>query len=112
MTTAKQAHDLLDNPLLQIFPGRGMTCVLDPNKALCQLFGTENSTRRAPDQDDCRPQCQNLAFTDANITDFQTRADRLREVVADPLAPSLRTARDRHELDRIEKIIRRHHYGK
>jgi integrase len=113
VTTAKQAHDLLDNPLLQIFPGRGMTCVLDPNKALCQLFGAEDGgTRRTPDQDDCRPRCQNLAFTDGNITELQTRADRLREVVADPLVPSIRTARDRHELDRIEKIIHRHRIGK
>ncbi|QIZ39748.1 hypothetical protein FDZ84_23875 [Saccharopolyspora sp. ASAGF58] len=112
VTTAKQAHDLLDNPLLQIFPGRGMTCVLDPNKALCQLFGAENGIRRTPDKDDCRPQCQNLTFTDSNITELQTRADRLKEIVADPLAPSLRKARDWHELDRIEEIIRRHKYGK
>ncbi len=111
ITTAKQAHDLLDNPLLQIFPGRAMTCVLDPNKALCQLVGSESSIRRTPDQDDCRPQCQNLAFTDGDIAELHARADRLREIIADPLAPSLRTRRDRHELDRVEKIICRHHEG-
>ncbi|MFC6088607.1 hypothetical protein [Saccharothrix lopnurensis] len=112
LTSTRQAHDLLGNPLLQIFPGRGMTCVLDTNKALCQLTGPANSTRRTPDQDDCRPKCQNLAFTDGDIAALQGRADRLREIVSDPLAPSLRTARDRHELDRVEKIIRHHQAGR
>jgi hypothetical protein len=111
LTSVRQARDLLANPLLQIFPGRAMTCVLDPNKALCQLFG-DDDPRRTPDQDDCRPQCKNLAFTDANIAELQARARRLRELTTDPLAPSIRRDRERHELARIDSIIRRHHHGK
>jgi integrase len=112
LTTARQAHDMLDNPLLQIFPGRAMTCVLNPQQALCQLFKSEGAARSTPDRDDCRPTCKNLAYTDYNIAELQARANRLREIVADPLAPSPRATRERHELDRIERIIRRHHQGK
>lgn len=111
LTSTRQARDLLDNPLLQIFPGRAMTCVLDPNKALCQLHSTDNGTHRTPDTSDCQPRCQNLAFTTSNIAALQARADRLRDIVSDPLAPAIRTARDRHELDRITTILRRHHQG-
>lgn len=89
-----------------------MTCVLNPQQALCQIMTAEGDTRRTPDQDDCRPQCRNLAYTDENITELQTRARRLREVIADPLAPSIRRSREQHELDRITKIIRRHHQGR
>ncbi len=32
-----------------------MTCVLDPKRAACRLRSEEDSTRRTPDLDDCRP---------------------------------------------------------
>jgi len=112
LTSTKQALDLLGNPLLQIYPGRAMTCVLDPNKALCQLFGTESDPRRTPDQDDCRPQCKNLAFTEGNIAELEVRAGQLHEIVTDRLTPSIRVARERNELARITKIIRRHREGR
>jgi hypothetical protein len=67
LTTNRQAHDLLDNPLLQIFPGKAMTCVFNPQQALCQIQRAEGDTRRTPDQSDCRPTCNNLAYTDADI---------------------------------------------
>ncbi|MFG1710570.1 hypothetical protein ACFLIM_46130 [Nonomuraea sp. M3C6] len=35
--------DLLNNPLLQIHPGRAMVCVFDPDKALCQLARVEGA---------------------------------------------------------------------
>jgi hypothetical protein len=108
LTSGQQTRDLLDNPLLQIFPGKAMTCVLNPHQALCQLASTEGNTRRTPDKSDCRPNCKNLAYTDANIAELQTRARQLREIVADPLAPSPRKARDRHELNRLETILRSH----
>ena len=33
LRTQRHAHDMLGNPDLQIFPGKGMTCVLDPKRA-------------------------------------------------------------------------------
>lgn len=108
LTSSRQARDLLDNPLLQIFPGRAMTCVFDTNKALCRTLRTEGDTRRTPDQADCRPQCKNITYTDRDIIELQARARRLHEITQDPLAPPIRRAREQHELDRTRAIIRRH----
>jgi hypothetical protein len=108
LANTRQARDLLDNPLLQIYPGKAMTCVFNPQQALCQIQRTEGDTRRTPDQSDCRPTCKNLAYTDTNIAELQARADQLREIVADPFAPSLRRSRERQELDRINTLIRDH----
>jgi integrase len=112
LTSPKHVHDLVTNPLLQIYPGRALTCVFDPAKALCQLHPAEDDARRTPDHDDCRPQCQNIAVTDRDIADVRRRAADLRTIVGDRLAPSLRHHRDRAELDRLRAIIRRHDHGK
>ena len=112
LTNAKYAHDLLANPLLQIYPGRGMTCVFDPAKALCQLHPAENDVRRTPDQDDCKPTCQNIAYTDRDIATVRQHAAQLQDIVDDHLAPSLRHHRERAELNRLRAIIRRHDHGK
>jgi integrase len=55
LTSAGQSRDLLGNPLLQIHHGRGMTCVLNPATAACQLRGTADDPLVTPDTDDCRP---------------------------------------------------------
>lgn len=112
LTSNRHVHDLVTNPLLQIYPGRAMTCVFDPAKALCQLRPAASDTRRTPDQDDCRPSCRNLAFTDRDILAVRRQASELRAVVDDRLAPSLRHHRERAELDRLHKIIRQHEHGK
>jgi integrase len=108
LTTHGQAHDLLANTELQIYPGRAMTCVFDAAKAPCQLRRSQDDTTRTPDQDDCRPNCQNIAYTDRDIVDLEAQAAELQDVVDDPLAPSIRKRRDRHELARIRKIITDH----
>ncbi len=112
LTSPGHVRDLVTNPLLQIFPGRGMTCVFDPAKALCQLRPAEDDVRRTPDQDDCRPTCQNIAYTDRNIAEVRRRATELQALTDDHLAPSLRHHRERAELDRLRAIIRRHDHGK
>ncbi|MGW4197504.1 hypothetical protein [Streptomyces sp. NPDC005004] len=96
------------NTELQIYPGRAMTCVFDAAKAPCQLRRSRDDTTRTPDQDDCRPNCQNIAYTDRDIADLEAQAAELQDVVDDPLAPSIRKRRDRHELARIRKIINDH----
>lgn len=111
LTSLKHARAMVTNPLLQIYPGRGMTCVFDPAKALCQLRAAEDDARRTPDQDDCRPNCQNIAYTDRNIAEVRRHAAALREVVDDRLAPSIRHRRDRAELHRIRAIVDRHDHG-
>ncbi len=108
LTDIKHARDLVANPLLQIYPGRAMTCVFDPAKALCQLHTSDGDVRRTPDQDDCRPNCQNVAYTDRNIADLRARAAKLQELTADNQPPSPRWQRDRAERDRLSKILRDH----
>lgn len=105
LTSDRQASDLVGNPLLQIHHGQGMTCVLDPAKAACQLRGTASDPLVTPDLDDCRPNCLNLARTDRDIEHVRQQAAELTEIVADPFAPPIRHERERHELARLEAAI-------
>ncbi|MEU8413814.1 hypothetical protein AB0C24_13570 [Amycolatopsis japonica] len=108
LRTTRDAHTMLTNPDLQIFPGNAMTCVLDPQRAACRLRGEENSTRRTPDLDDCRPNCANIARTDRDIDSIRQMIQQLRPIVDDPLAPPFRHAREQHELQRLERIVADH----
>lgn len=49
------------NPALQVFPGRGMTCVLDKVKSLCEMQPTQKDHEAAPALDDCQAACANIA---------------------------------------------------
>ncbi|WP_251059657.1 hypothetical protein [Streptomyces sp. ISL-21] len=111
LTSDRQARDLAGNPLLQIHHGEGMTCVFNPATAACQVRGSADDPMVTPDLDDCRPKCPNLARTDRDIEHVSQRAEELAEIVADPLAPPLRHARERHELARLERIIDTHRQG-
>jgi hypothetical protein len=99
---------MLANPQLQIYPGRAMTCVFDPAKAICQLRSNERDHRATPDQDDCRSNCGNIAYTDRDITIFRKQAKDLEALLGDFLAPSPRYHRARAELNRVRDIIRNH----
>jgi hypothetical protein len=94
--------------LLQIYPGRAMTCVFDQTKALCQLRRSEGDIRATPDQDDCQPACRNLAYTDRDIATLRHQATQLEALLGDFLAPSPRYQRARVELDRIHTLIHKH----
>jgi integrase len=108
LTSPRQARDLLGNPLLQVHHGDGMTCVLNPATAACQLRGAHDDPQVTPDEDDCRPRCPNLAVTDRDITAVRRKADDLEEIVADPLSPPIRHAREQHELSRLRAILDAH----
>ncbi|MFI7019299.1 hypothetical protein [Streptomyces sp. NPDC050164] len=112
LTSAGQSRDLLGNPLLQIHHGRGMTCVLNPATAACQLRGTADDPLVTPDIDDCRPNCRCLARTDRDIAHIEQQVAKLEETVSDPLAPPIRHARDQHELARLQAILDTHHEGR
>lgn len=111
LRSPRDAAVMLANPDLQIFPGKGMTCVLDPAKAACRLAGDDHGTRRTPDITDCRPTCANIARTDRDIDYLRSQLTQLQATVDDPLAPPLRHARERHELDRLQQIITDHNQG-
>src|SRR5262249_51857136 len=65
--TERQARAALKHMALQVFPGRAMTCVLDPTQALCQLREPNDDARRTPDLDNCRSACRNIARTDRDV---------------------------------------------
>jgi integrase len=111
LTTDRQARDLVGNPLLQIHHGEGMTCVLNPPTAACQLRGAPDDPLVTPDTDNCRPHCLNLAHTDRDIEHRKQQAAELELIVDDPLAPPIRHERERHELQRLRKIIADHEQG-
>lgn len=108
LKNSQQARDMLANPLLQIFPGRAMTCVFDRNKALCQTQSAEGDPRITPDQDDCRRECRNIAFTDRDIEQMGQQVEGMRTVLDDALAPSPRHHRAHAELERLQHIISEH----
>jgi hypothetical protein len=107
--SGRQAKAVLANPSLQIYPGKGMTCVFDPSQALCQMRGADTGDdRRTPDLDDCRPLCRNIARTDRDIEVVGQQAEQLQILVDDPLAPPIRHARERRRLDRLKQILHEH----
>ena len=108
LLTTRDARTLLTNPALQIYPGEAMTCVLDPRRAACRLASDDTRTRVTPDLSDCRPNCVNIARTDRDIQVVRTQAARLRAIVEDPLAPPVRAARQRAELNRLLRILAEH----
>jgi hypothetical protein len=72
-----------------IYPGRFVTCVHNPDRALCH-----NGTRTSPSLGDCQPlACRNVALTDANLAEWdQQLADIDRALDGDgtALAPYVR----------------------
>jgi hypothetical protein len=108
LTSTRQARDLLANPALQIYPGAGMTCVFDAEKAQCRPLSGGDDTRRTPDLGDCRPGCANIARTDGDIAHIRRRAVELEAIVAEPLSPEPRRERERHELIRLQDILQQH----
>ena len=99
---------MLTNPLLQVFPGRAMTCVFDPDKALCQIRTSEGDKTATPDQTDCRPNCRNKAYTDRDIAALRHEVAELQTAQRTSLAPSPRHQRLNATIERLQRIIDTH----
>ena len=100
---------MLANPLLQIFPGRAMTYVFDQAKALCQVPRAQGDPRVTPDQDDCRPNCRNIAYTDRDMDQLRVEVAGIHAIVDDSLAPAARrpSAHGCHRVRRQPESTRR-----
>ncbi|MEV8183291.1 tyrosine-type recombinase/integrase [Specibacter sp. NPDC078692] len=91
--TGRQAEKLIQDPLLQVFKGRGMHCVFNKSTALCTKESDDE-----PALGECRSACSNIARTDEDILDLRTEISSLP---SDPLAPEIRN----HRITSISKTM-------
>jgi hypothetical protein len=87
-----------------VFPGRFVTCVFNPDKALCLRSKGDG---RGPVLPDCKPlQCRNVALTPANLAAWRQQLARLDQALAsaDVLAPYVRD-RLRQQRDQIARFL-------
>jgi hypothetical protein len=103
LLTGRQARKLLEDPALQVYPGRGLHCVFDRTKARC-ITTTDDS----PDLSSCQPGCANIARTRHDIEELRARLSRIPE---DPLAPAIRHQRTTIIRESIQNIIEAHQQG-
>jgi hypothetical protein len=107
--SGREARAILANPALQIYHGKGMTCVFGPSRGLCQLSGNHSADdRRTPDLDDCRPSCRNIARTGRDIATVAEEARYLQVLADEELSSPIRHERERRRLAHLEKILAEH----
>jgi integrase len=98
--TGRQADKLLQDPVLQVFKGRGMHCVFHKPSALCAKESDEG-----PSLGDCRSACSNIARTDGDVLELRAEVEALPE---DPLAPAIRHRRIELVKESLTDAITRH----
>jgi hypothetical protein len=87
-----------------VFPGKFVTCVFNPDKALCLRSKGDG---RGPVLADCKPlQCRNVALTPANLAAWRQQLARLDQALAsaDALAPYIRD-RLQQQRDQIARFL-------
>lgn len=106
--TSKEARAVLTNPLVQVHTGAGMHCVFDPDLARCLKSGVANVAEAVPDLGSCQRGCACVARTDNDVIELGRSIPILERVVDDPLAPPIRLARERAELERLRSTVANH----
>ena len=110
---ARNIERLLARTDSNIHHGEAMTCVYTAETAACRKARTDQGlpAADAPHESECRTACQNLAWTDRDISRLRSRLTDLDASAADSLAP--RPLRDRAaaQASRARDIIARHQAG-
>ncbi|MFI5593980.1 hypothetical protein ACIA5G_53810, partial [Amycolatopsis sp. NPDC051758] len=91
-----------------IYPGEYVTCVFNPDTALCL---TDRARPAAPELSACRPlDCPNVALTSANVAALRREAAHLMHELQPPssLLPPLLRHRLAERRDRITAYLARH----
>ncbi|GAA3320671.1 hypothetical protein [Arthrobacter ramosus] len=101
LLTGRQARKLLQDPVLQVYPGRGLHCVFDRAKARC-IPATDGG---GPVLTGCQPDCANIARTGSDIDELRAR---LAGIPDDSLAPLIRHQRTTAIRESIQSIIETH----
>jgi hypothetical protein len=89
ITDPKRLERIMRRGDPKIYPGRFVTCIYDPNKALCHQR-TSDGGGLVPDLGSCQPlHCKNVALTVENRAALREHLDRLdaRLCAADLLPP-------------------------
>ncbi|MEU5289389.1 hypothetical protein AB0G97_36140 [Streptomyces sp. NPDC020755] len=75
----------------EVYPGTYVTCVFNPDKALCRPRTAASGNRAVPVPLECRPlECRNVALTPDNVTVLAAEAQRLdARLGSRPLLPPL-----------------------
>jgi hypothetical protein len=94
----------------EIHHGEGMTCVWRAETAACRKAKIEMGLppADAPDEAECRSNCQNLAYTDRDIDHLRSRLTSLEGRARDPLSPRPRRDRAVEQAERVRAVIERH----
>lgn len=104
----KDARRLRADTSLRMYdnPDSFLTCMFDPNRALCHR--TEGRNAFEPRLDDCQRTCSNIARTDRHITSLEHEVQRLRSEADNPLTPKPLAFRLRSRADTFSTIIDEH----
>jgi hypothetical protein len=91
----------------QVYPGTYVTCVFNPDQALCRPRTSPGASRPAPTPLDCKPlECRNTALTPGNIAALTAEADRLNDRLrARPVLPPLVHAQLERRRDAIHAFL-------
>lgn len=92
----------------EIYPGHYVTCVYQPDKALCH--SRIGSTSKQPELGDCKPlACKNVALSSGNLSAWHKEIEQIEEdLSARPKLPPLLEARLLQRLDQVSSFIDRH----
>jgi integrase len=110
VTGVRNAERLLASTDADIHHGEAMTCVWQAETAACRNARLAEGLPAGdtPEQAECRTSCQNLAYTDRDISQLSDRLGVLDAAAADPLAPRPLRDRSAAQASRIRDIIARH----
>ena len=110
VTGVRNAERLLAATDPGIHHGEAMTCVWQAETAACRNARITEGLPPgdAPEQAECRTTCQNLAYTDRDISQLRERLAILDAAAADPLAPRPLRDRSAAQASRLRDIITRH----
>lgn len=90
VTDPKRLAKIMRREDPKIYLGQFVTCVYDPNKALCRRQLAADGATWLPDLGACEPlRCRNVALTDANLRALIDQLTTLNELLdeVDVLAP-------------------------
>ncbi|WP_461037440.1 hypothetical protein [Streptomyces mayteni] len=92
-----------------IHHGQAMTCVYRADTAACRRIRLDAGLpAEGPEESECRPTCQNLAYTDRDIDALHDRLARHEATARDPLAPRPRRERAQAQIQHTRGIIDQH----